>query len=162
MLIVEEVRRNVRSVQAYSHPISPRSLKHPSYPGLYLPFDPPLLYMMSHPPQPLWWLHWGLQLTGFASPKYIHKRPKHILLWSHTLQCFFFCAIFSLLYLPSPDEVAPWPLAQRVFCRWIGWPGTILYCPVPKCMYLHLANKFLLKKSSVWSVTEKKKSLASS
>jgi hypothetical protein len=23
------------------------------------------------------------------------------------LQCFFFCAIFSLLYLPSPDEVAP-------------------------------------------------------
>jgi hypothetical protein len=43
--------------------------------------------------------------------KYLHKWPKHILLWSHTLllQCFLFSAIFSLLYLPSPDEVAPWP-----------------------------------------------------
>jgi hypothetical protein len=59
--------------------------------------------------------------------KYLHKRPKHILLWSHTLllQCFFFCAIFSLLCLPSPDKVAPWPPRTASVLQEIGWPGTI-------------------------------------
>jgi hypothetical protein len=47
---------------------------------------------------------------------------------------------FSLLYLPSPDQVAPWSLAQRVFCRryWLTRNNFILMC-----VYLHLANKFL-------------------
>jgi hypothetical protein len=65
----------------------------------------------------IWWQLYACLHLLHQYKKYLHKRPKHILLWSHTLllQCFFFCAILSLLYLPSPDEVAPWPLAQRVF-----------------------------------------------
>jgi hypothetical protein len=38
---------------------------------------------------------------------------------------FFLLCHFSLLYLPSPDEVAPWPPRTASVLQEIGWPGTI-------------------------------------
>jgi hypothetical protein len=84
--------------------------------------------------------------------KYLHRRPKHILLWSHTLllQCFFLCAIFSLLYLPSPDEVAPWPpslsesSAGKLVDQEHFW--TVRYWSV--CIYILQINFFLKKEGT--------------
>jgi hypothetical protein len=66
--------------------------------------------------------------------KYLHKRPKHILLWPSTLllQCFSFASVFSLPHLPTPSEVTTWPLAQWVFLH-VSWLERNYFCTFRFC-----------------------------